>query len=288
MRLLAATHWSFGRDRDLLRAFRDVFEFESLTLHDLRSDPDLNRTSVVSSAEEDLLREAILRLAELALPRIDLSRHRGTHERTGALDVCTLIIPQRDPTLLEIETAHAATERLGAGLAAKFHMPVVLTGKVSRRAEADELGVREGGFGSLEAKELAPDFGPQIAHAELGLAMVGLRDYSVHFQIDFEAPNGGLARSLARESIELRAAGDPHFLGVEATSHVLVSRNRERLSVELTLPDLATADPIVEWALDRSARAGFRAFGAELVGAARVSDLPGATRLSIREEQIIG
>jgi hypothetical protein len=56
----------------------------------------------------------------------------------------------------------------------------------------------------------------------------------------------------------------------------------------LDLPDLASPDPIIEWAMDRSSRAGIRAFGAELVGAIRVSDLPGATRLSIRDPQILG
>lgn len=288
MRLLAVAHWSFGRDRELLRAFRDVFSSDTLRLHDLRSDPDLNRTLTVFTSEHDLVRETVLKLAGLALPRIDLGRHRGVHERTGALDACALIIPFRDPTRQDIEIAHGATERLAAQLAATFQVPVLLTDKASRRAEGEELGVRAGGFGSLEARELWPDFGPRAPHPELGVAMVGFREYSLHFQVDFEAPNGGFARGLAREAFELRAAGDPHFLGVEAVSHVLASRNRERLSIELSLPDLAIPDPIVQWALDRSARSGFRAFGAELVGAARVSDLPGATRLSVREDQIMG
>lgn len=180
------------------------------------------------------------------------------------------------------------TELIAATLAARYEVPVYLCDRASRCLEADVLEIREGGFGVLQSRELRPDFGPRQAHSELGVALVGVRDFYLTFQIDFESPNGGFARTLEREARELRTAGDPHFLGVEPSSASLASRDRARLSVELSLPDLATPDRVIEWALDRAARAGIRAFGAELAGAIRVSDLPGATRLAVREEQILG
>ena len=288
MRILSVSHWSFGRDRDLLRAFRDLLEEARVQLHDLRSDPDLNRTTVVFSSDLGLVKEILCSLAEAALPRIDLSRHAGAHERTGALDSCTLIIPFRDPTRQENEMVFGVTELIGATLAARYEIPVYLCDRASRCLEADVLEIREGGFGVLQSRDLRPDFGPRQAHAELGVALVGVRDFYLTFQIDFESPNGGFARTLEREARELRTAGDPHFLGVEPSSASLASRDRARLSIELSLPDLATPDSVIEWALDRAARAGIRAFGAELVGAIRVSDLPGATRLSVRDAQILG
>jgi glutamate formiminotransferase len=288
MRLLSVTHWSFGRDRDLLRAFRDLLEVDDVHLHDLRSDPDLNRTTVVFSAENELVKKTVCALADAALPRIDLSRHAGSHERTGALDSCTLIIPFRDPSRQEMEMVFGTAELIGATLAARFEIPVYLCDRASRCLEADVLEIRAGGFGVLQSRDLRPDFGPRQSHSELGVALVGVRDFYLTFQIDFESPNGGFARTLDREARELRTAGDPHFLGVEPSSASLASRDRARLSIELSLPDLATPDRIIEWAMDRAARAGIRAFGAELVGAIRVSDLPGATRLSVRDAQILG
>jgi glutamate formiminotransferase len=288
MHILAVTHWSFGRDRDLLRAMRESLESPDIDLHDLRSDPDLNRTTAIFSSDHEIVRATIVRLATEAMPRIDLTRHAGSHSRTGALDDCSLIIPFRDPTRQEMEHIQGTTELLAATLAARFEVPVFLTDKAARAAEAEALEIRDGGFGSLLDLTLTPDFGPCRAHPLLGVSLVGIRDFYLTFQIDFESPSGGLARTLEKEARELRAAGDPHFFGVEPTSVSLASRDRDRLSLELDLPDLASPDPIIEWALDRSARAGIRTFGAELVGAIRVSDLPGATRLSVRDTQILG
>jgi glutamate formiminotransferase/formiminotetrahydrofolate cyclodeaminase len=288
MRLLAITHWSFGRDRELLRSFRESLDLPAIDLHDLRADPDLNRTIVVFSAEHELVQSTITGLADHALPRIDLSRHTGTHERTGALDCCALVVPFRDPTRQELEVAHASADLLAAGIAAHHEVPVFLSDKAARRQEAEVLQIKEGGFGFLAERRLMPDFGPSQVHPQLGVSIIGVRDFYLTFQMDFEAPNGGFARTLEREARELRTAGDPQFLGTEPSSHLLASRNRARLFIELGLPDLASPDPIIEWALDRSARAGLRAYGAELVGAIRVGDLPGATRLSVRDPQILG
>ena len=288
MQLLAVTHWSFGRDRDLLRSMREIVDTPDIALHDLRSDPDLNRTTIVFSSDHELVRSIVVRLAGEALPRIDLARHVGAHSRTGALDSCSLVIPFRDPTRQEMEFVHGTTELLAATLAARFEVPVFLTDKASRAIEAEALEIRDGGFGSLTGQSLTPDFGPCCVHPQLGVSLIGVRDFFLTFQIDFESPNGGFARTLEREARELRTAGDPRFLGVEPGAASLASRDRARLSLELDLPDLASPDPIIEWAQDRSARAGIRALGAELVGAIRVSDLPGATRLSIRDQQILG
>jgi glutamate formiminotransferase len=288
MRLLAVTHWSFGRDKDLLRAMREIVDAAGVHLHDIRTDPDLNRTSVVFSADHELIRSVVVKLAGEALPRIDLGRHTGTHSRTGGLDACSLIIPFRDPTRQEMEYVQGTTELLAATIAARYELPVFLTDRAARAAEADTLEIRDGGFGSLTGQMLAPDFGPSAAHPQLGVTMIGIRDFFLTFQIDFESPNGGFARTLEREAKDLRTAGDPHFLGAEASAFSLTSRDRARLSIEMDLPDLASPDPIIEWAVDSAARAGIRAFGAELAGAIRVSDLPGATRLSVRDQQILG
>jgi len=288
MRLLSITHWSFGRDRELLREIREVVDHESIYLHDLRTDPDLNRTLLVFTSDHEFVRTTLVRIAGLVFPRVDLSKHVGAHSRTGALDICSMVLPVPDPTRQEMELAMGTTELFAAILAAKYEIPILLTDKAGRSTEADSLEIKEGGFGSLIGQTIEADFGPCTVHPRLGMSLIGIRDYFITFQIDFESPNGGFARTLAREATELRTAGDPHFLGVEASHFTLTSRERVRLSIEIDLPDLATPDPIIEWALDRAAREGIRAFAAELVGAIRVNDLPGATRLSVRDPQIFG
>lgn len=288
MRLLAVTHWSFGRDRELIRAMRDELDHPAIQCHDLRTDPDLNRTLAVFSAEREMINETLLRLSDLAFPRIDLSKHTGRHPRTGALDVCNLIVPFREPTPVETESALAEAEMVAASIAAHQNIPVYLCDKATRRFESEILDIRERGFGSLLDHTIRPDFGPCSAHPQLGITLVAVRDFYLSFQIDFEAPNEGFARTLEREANELRNAGDPHFLGAEPSSFHLPTRNRARLSMDLSLPDLASPDPVIQWAIERSAREKIRSYGAELVGAIRMSDLPGATRLSLRDSQILG
>lgn len=57
--------------------------------------------------------------------------------------------------------------------------------------------------------------------------------------------------------------------------------------MNLTLPDLTPVDPIVEYIAQQARDVNVRLAGTELIGVIRPCDLPGATRLKIRPEQIV-
>ncbi len=286
MRVLTVPNWSFGRDRSLLNAFQDLLEGSGLDVHYVQSDLDHNRTVTAFSGESEAVFETVLQLADLALDRIDLNRHVGVHPRIGALDVCPFVLlPGSEGSEAELI---ARVERFAQTLAERFALPVFLYERSERgRHEADLPALRKGGFGGMLDQELHPDFGPSRCHPHLGVAVVGVRGFLIALNVDLDSRHASVARDLARRIRALREEGDPRFLGVRALGLLLASRDLIQVSMNLTLPDLTPVDPIVEWIRVEAGNIGVNFAGTELIGVIRDRDLAQATRLRVRDAQIV-
>src|SRR5450432_3517846 len=131
------------------------------------------------------VRAGVLALFEAALPRIDLTRHRGGHPRMGAVDVVPLI-PIRGATIADCV---ALSREIGEEIGLRFSVPVYLyeysATAENRRNLAD---VRKGEFEGLGAKmqkpEWKPDFGPDLPHATAGAVAVGARAPLIAYNIN--------------------------------------------------------------------------------------------------------
>ena len=284
MRLLTVPNWSFGRDRDLLHLFEDLLSGWGLTIHFLESDVDHNRTVSAFSGDPEVVFERLERLAEAAFERIDLNRHVGVHPRIGALDVCPFLPLDCGgyPLGLKIEA-------FGQRLAERFSLPVYLYEKSERGVHSKDLPhLRDGGFGGLLMKELSPDFGPPRAHKFLGATVMGERDFLIAMNVNFRSDRLDWVRSLAKKIREERAEGNPRFAGVRALGFPLASRHMIQLSMNLTCPDLTSPDSLIEYALEAARKGSVAHADNQLIGVIRDRDLPGATRLPIKKEQIVG
>ena len=286
MRLLTVPNWSFGRNTVLLHAFEEVLDRPDVQIHYCQGDIDHNRTVTAFSAEPDILADVLLDLCRLAFDAIDLNRHVGVHPRIGALDVCPIVPLSNQQS--DFFVANVLAERIGASIAGTFGIPVFLYERSERgRHEADLPSLRKGGFGGLIERSLRPDFGPDQAHPQLGVTILGVRDFLVAANVDLGTEDMSVARAFARQIRELRREGDPRFLGVRALGFPLASRNQVQVSLNVTLPDLTPVDPIIEWILDHAADARIRIAGTELIGVIRDVDVRTATRLPIKENQIV-
>jgi glutamate formiminotransferase len=286
MRVLAVPNWSFGRNRTLLRRFETILSRPDLKIHFIESDVDHNRTVSAYSGEETPVQETLLQLASEAFEAIDLNRHVGVHPRIGALDVCPFL-PLDDVSDGVLRT-NALVERVAATLAAKYELPVFLYEKSERgRHESDLPTLRHGGFGAMLERSLNPDYGPNRAHPRLGVTVMGVRDFLLAINVNLRAEDATLAKRLAKEIRELRARGDERFLGVRAMGWTLVSRKQSQVSLNITLPDITDVDPVIAWVIEEARNGGVSIAGTELIGVIRPKDLPGATRLSIRPEQVV-
>jgi glutamate formiminotransferase len=290
MRLLTVPNWSFGRDKGLLRKFKEILSREGITLHYCKGDVDHNRTVTAFSAEEDILVDTIFRLCQEAFETIDLNKHVGVHPRIGALDVCPFVLlpdPTRKPEVA-LMNAQAVAERAAGLISATFGVPIYLYEKSERgRHEADLPSLRQGGFGALADRELRPDFGPNKAHERLGVTVLGVRDFLIACNVNLSTPDPTLAKELATEVRRLRTEGDERFLGVRAMGFPLASADQSQVHLSLTLPDITPVDPIVEWVTGRAIARGVPIVSTELIGVIRRRDLERASRLPIKKEQIV-
>lgn len=288
MRLLAVPNWSFGRDRRLTQRLQDALDRPDVTLHYCESDIDHNRTVTAFTAEESTVVDLVLELCDLSFDRIDLTKHVGAHPRIGALDVCPFVLLPDESAPDALLRALAAAERLGRELSTRYEVPVFLYEKSERgRHEADLPSLRRGGFGGLIDRELKPDFGPTRAHPRLGVSVVGVRDFLIALNVNLATDDLIVARGIAATIRDLRADGDPRFLGVRALGLPLASRAYSQVSVNVTMPDVVPVDPIVEWIGEVSASHSARVAGTELIGVIRRQDLPTAERLPVRPEQVL-
>ncbi len=280
MRVLTVPNWSFGRDRDLLARFAEVLS--GLTVHYLQSDVDHNRTVSAFSGESEPVFKRLEQLCELAFERIDLNKHIGVHPRLGALDVCPFV------AYGALGKLPKEVESFAAKIAGRFELPVFLYEKSERgRHEADLPSLRKGGFGGLIGKALNPDFGPALAHPRLGVSVVGIRDSLIAMNVNFSGEDATVAKAVAREIREQRSSGDERFLGVRALGFSLATAGLSQVSLNLTLPDLTPVDPIVEWIMAEGASRGAQFASTELIGVIRERDLDTATRLLIKDAQIV-
>lgn len=290
MRLLTVPNWSFGRDKALLRRFRELLTSDLITLHYCESDPDHNRTVTAFSGEDEVVVNTIMRLAMEAFDSIDLNNHVGVHPRIGALDVCPFVIAHPQPRAAEVQlmNALAVAEKAASLLAATFELPVFLYEKSERgRHEADLPSLRKGGFGSLLNEELRPDFGPSYANPRLGVTVLGVRDFLLAVNVNLKSEDVEIVKEIAAQIRQLRMDGDTRFLGVRAQGFPLATRQQAQVNLNLTLPDLTPVDPILEWIYEQASAHDVKVAKTELVGAIRDIDVPLATRLPIKPAQIL-
>jgi glutamate formiminotransferase len=286
MRLLTVPNWSFGRNRDLTQKFEEALSASDITVHYFEGDLDHNRTVTAFSGEADQVLAVMRHLAMAAFATIDLSRHVGVHPRIGALDVCPFVaLPEWN---VPFEKLDAQVQQFGEALALEHDLPVFLYERSEKgRHEADLPSLRKGGFGGLIGKELRPDFGPNLAHPRLGITVLGVRDFLIAMNVNLRTDEVLVAKEIARQIRTLRLEGDERFLGVRALGFPLVSRGLCQVSLNLTLPDITPPDPIIEWIVRKASEAQVAVDGTELIGVIRQKDLPWASRLPVRPEQVV-
>lgn len=286
MRLLSVPNWSFGRDRTLLREACDLLHAEGVQGHYCACDVDHNRTVTAFSSEARNVFLTLQPLCELILPAVDLNKHVGVHPRVGALDVCPFVLLENGKE--NLAKAKEMVKTFAEIFARTYEIPVFLYEKSEEgRHEADLPALRKGGFGGLLGKELKPDFGPTRAHPRWGVAIMGVRDFLIAMNVNLRTQELLVAKEIARRIRTLRLEGDERFLGVRALGFRLATKDMVQVSLNLTLPDITSADPIIEYVVRQAADAQVKVDATELIGVIRQKDLLGATRLRIKPQQVV-
>jgi glutamate formiminotransferase len=245
--LMAVPNVSEGRDEETIAAIAAAFAgrgSDGPRVLDVHRDPDHHRSVFTLAGPADVLVDALLRGARVAVERIDVmtrvdrgAHDVGQHPHVGALDVAPVVY--LGPADRGAACAHALV--LADRMAEELHVPVFLYGGLSGTEPATartRAQLRRGGAAGLTARmaaderRLVPDFGPSRPHASAGATLVAARPPLVAFNLQLES--GATLEDARAIAALIREGGEQGLAGVRAIGIQLgggvaqVSMNVER------------------------------------------------------------
>ncbi len=256
-------NFSEGRDAAVIEALRRAIESSGVKLLDRTSDPDHHRSVFTFAGRLAEVENAVLRAAETAVARIDLTSHRGVHPRIGALDVVPLIPLGDTPSEVCVDGARRIARRLWNELA----IPVYLYGRAARRPERQALEfIRKLGFEKLrrlaDSPGRRPDIGGPALHPTAGAACVGARGFLVAFNVELRTADIAVAKRIASK-IRESSGGLP---AVKALGLPLASRGTVQVSMNVADIDRTPLHRAVEAVCAEAAALGVEVVRGELIG----------------------
>jgi len=199
-------NFSEGRNKEIIKQITDSIEAVSgIKLLDVDPGAEMNRTVVTFIGPPQAVKEAAFQAIKKASQLIDMSKHKGSHPRMGATDVCPFVPVSGVTTEECIELAEEVAKRVGEELG----IPVYLYEKSARRPERINLAIiRQGEYEGLAEKlkqpDWQPDYGPAEFNARSGATVIGVREFLIAYNISLNTRETKIATDIA---FELREKG---------------------------------------------------------------------------------
>jgi glutamate formiminotransferase / 5-formyltetrahydrofolate cyclo-ligase len=254
-------------------------------LLDVSSDPAHNRSVLTFVADAAGVREGVRALFEAAVPRIDLTRHRGEHPRMGAVDVVP-VIPIRGATVAECV---ALSREIGSDIAERHRIPVYLyedsaTSETRRNLAEIRKGEFEGFAEKIRSAGWKPDFGPDAPHPTAGVVAVGARAPLIAYNINLGTRELAVADRIAKA---IRHIGGG-FRYVKALAVDLADRGQVQVSINMTNFRKTPLHRVFECVKSEAERHGVAIVGSEIVGLTPADALFMAAEHYLRLEKFSG
>ncbi|MCX7610949.1 MAG: glutamate formimidoyltransferase [Ignavibacterium sp.] len=199
-------NFSEGQRPEIIKLITDEIEkVEGAKLLDVDPGYDMNRTVVTFVGTPEAVEQAAFNAIKKAAELIDMSKHKGTHPRMGATDVCPFV-PITGVTEEEcIELSKRVAKRVGDEL----KIPVYLYEKSATSPERVNLAkIRQGEYEALSEKlkdpKWKPDFGPAEFNPKSGATVIGVREFLIAYNINLNTREEKYATDIA---FELREKG---------------------------------------------------------------------------------
>jgi glutamate formiminotransferase len=262
--LMCVPNISEGTDLSVVETVVDtVRSTPGVMLLDISSNSDHNRSVITYIGRPEPVVDATKRLAETALALIDMTSHKGSHPRQGAVDVVPFI-PIRG---ISQQEAVSIARNFGRHVGESLGIPVYFYEDAATRPERQSLAdVRKGQYEALAEKlknpDWAPDEGPCAFVPKSGSMQVSSRFPLVAFNINLATTNLEIARDIAKRVRFINGG----FRYVRAIGISLKEAGMVQVSMNLTHYE-KTPLPMVAEAVKREAeRYGVNVVGTELVG----------------------
>ena len=194
-------NFSEGQHPEIIKLITDEIEkVEGARLLDVDPGYDMNRTVVTFVGSPHAIKIAAFNAIKKAAELIDMSKHKGSHPRMGATDVCPFVPVSGVTTEECIVLSKEVAKRVGEEL----NIPVYLYEKSAQKPERENLAkIRQGEYEALEEKlkktEWKPDFGPVKFNAKAGATVIGVREFLIAYNIDLNTREVKHATDIAFE-----------------------------------------------------------------------------------------
>jgi len=199
-------NFSEGQKPEIIKLITDEIEkVEGAKLLDVDPGFDMNRTVVTFIGTPEAVKVAAFNSIKKASVLIDMSKHKGSHPRMGATDVCPFVPVSGVTTEECIEISKVVAKKVGEELG----IPVYLYEKSASRPERENLAkIRQGEYEALEEKlkkpEWKPDFGQAKFNSKSGATVIGVREFLIAYNISLNTREVLHATDIA---FELREKG---------------------------------------------------------------------------------
>jgi glutamate formiminotransferase/formiminotetrahydrofolate cyclodeaminase len=276
-------NFSEGRRQDVIKSIADAIRSTpGVTLLDVESNPDHNRSVISFVGESGPVKVAALAASGKAIELIDLTKHKGEHPRMGAVDVVPFV-PLSGATMDDCITL---AKEFGTEFAERFHVPVFFYEEAASMPERRNLAdVRAGEFEGLRDKigrdpAKKPDSGPDKIHPTAGATAVGAREILIAYNVNLGTDDLAIAKKIAHQ---LRAK-DGGLAYVKALGFELKERGTVQVSMNMTdyhKSQLFKAKELVELFAQRY---GVPVLGSEIVGLAPMDALVDSAEFYLKLE----
>lgn len=278
-------NFSEGRRKDVIDAIADAIKsVENVRLLDVEFDPDHNRSVFTFIGEPQDVKKAALKAADVAVEKIDLTKHKGAHPRMGAVDVVPFI-PLHGTTVGEcIELSKEFADEFSK----KRNVPVYLYSKAATRPDRVALpNIREGEFEGLRDligtdPEKIPDYGPNKIHPTAGATATGSRPFLIAINFNLNTTNVAVAKACA-DAVRGTTGG---FVNVQGIGLDLPAKNCVQVSLNLTHPRRTKIHQVFEVVKNEARRFGATVIETEIVGMVPLFALLDALRYYLQPEKL--
>ena len=261
--LMAEVNISEGTNFELIEEVKKAFlAVEGIEVVDIDSNEDHNRTVFTYKGSPDNVLQATKNLAKKAVELIDMTKHKGSHPRMGAVDVVPFI-PVKEMTTEEcVEIAKDFAKYLGS-----IGVPVYLYEDAQEKEYRKALPkIRKGQYEALEEKmkdeQWEPDEGPKEFNKKSGATVTGARFPLVAFNINLDTENLDIGKKIVK-SVRAAAGG---YTYVRAIALKLEERNQVQVSMNMINFEKTPIHRVYETIKSEANRYNVNVVDTELVG----------------------
>ncbi|MGD9567585.1 MAG: glutamate formimidoyltransferase [Sedimentibacter sp.] len=261
--LMAEVNISEGTSIELIEAVKKaLMSGNDVELIDLNSDSDHNRTVYTYKGEPRAVLEGTKRLASKAIELIDMTTHKGSHPRMGAVDVVPFI-PVKDVELSEaLEIAKEFGKFLGSIGVPVYYYEDAATSEERKSLVKIRKGEYEGLCEKMRDPAWIPDEGPKDFVPKSGATVTGVRFPLVAFNVNLQTTDLEIGKKIVK-AVRGATGG---YQNVRAIALRLEEKNVVQVSMNLVNYVKTPIHRVFETIKSEARSYGVGVVSAELVG----------------------